>query len=151
MVVGDAAAGSRGFTRYFHDDVLCRDYFSCHSVDIVLVFYSVCRKFQFKNRRSVIVIKFFVRKNRVRRRDVCLSQRDFLRLFQSDIGRWFALTGVDGVVIAVVNGYDAGGKLQFFNGVLGALAHIRQKIIAWKHRTRFQLQDNVLLVPIDIF
>ena len=119
-------------------------------VDVILVFIPVCHEFQLKNRGSVIVIEFLIVKYRVRCIDIRLGKRNFLCFFQCDVGGRLAVFGIGGIIVIVVNGHDAGGKLQSLDRFLRAGAHISQKIVAGKYRTGFQLQDDVLFVAVNV-
>ena len=96
------------------------------------------------------MIKFLIVEYCVCRIDVCLSQGNFLCFLQGNVGRRLSVLGIGRIVIIVVNGYDAGRKVQPFHSLLRTGAHIRQKIIAGKHRAGFKLQDNVLFVSVDV-
>ena len=124
--------------------------FPGYGVDIILIFDAVCHEFQFKHRRTVVVVKLLIFKHSIGCADIGLGQRDFFCLFQGNIGRFSSIFDISWVVIVVVNGHNARGKAQSLHRILGAGAHIGQKVAAWKHRTRFQLQDNVLLVAVNI-
>ena len=119
-------------------------------VDVILVLVPVRHEFQFKNRGSVIVVEFLIVKYRVRCIDIRLGKRNFLRLFQRDVGGRFAVLSVGRIIVIVVNGHDTGGKLQSPDRFLRAGAHISQKIVAGKYRARLQLQDDVLFVAVDV-
>ena len=121
-----------------------------YRVDVILIFVPVCHELQLKNRGSVVVVEFLVVKHRVRCVDIRLCKRNFLRLFQRDVGGRLAVLSVGGIIVIVVNGHDAGGKLQSPDRFLRAGAHISQKIVAGKYRTGFQLQDDVLFVAVNV-
>ena len=119
-------------------------------VDVILVLVPVRHELQLKNRGSVIVVEFLIVKYRVRCIDIRLGKRNFLCFFQRDVGGRLAVFGIGGIIVIVVNGHDAGGKLQSLDRFLRAGAHIRQEIVAGKHRTGFQLQDDVLFVAVNV-
>ena len=119
-------------------------------VDVILVLVPVRHELQLKNRGSVIVVEFLIVKYRVRCIDIRLGKRNFLRLFQRDVGGRLAVFGIGGIIVIVVNGHDAGGNLQSLDRFLRAGAHIRQKIVAGKYRARLQLQDDVLFVAVNV-
>ena len=123
---------------------------ACNGMNIVFILISVGSKFQLKNRGPVVVVEFLIVEYCVRSRDVGLGQRNFLRLFQGNVGGRLSVFGISRVVIIAVNGYNAGSKAQPFYGFLGAGAHILQEIAAGKRRTGFQLQNNVLFVAVDV-
>ena len=126
------------------------DNLSGDRVNVILVLVPVRHELQLKNRGSVIVVEFLIVKYRVRCIDIRLGKRNFLRLFQRDVGRRLAVFGIGGIIVIVVNGHDAGGNLQSPDRFLRAGAHISQKIVAGKYRARLQLQDDVLFVAVDV-
>ena len=96
------------------------------------------------------MVEFLIVKYRVRCIDIRLGKRNFLCLFQRDVGGRLVVFGIGGIIVVVVNGHDAGGKLQSPDRFLRAGAHISQKIVAGKYRARLQLQDDVLFVAVDV-
>ena len=119
-------------------------------MDIVIVLNAVCGEFQLKDRGPIVVVEFLIVEYRVRRIDVGLGQRNLLRFLQRDVGGRLAVFDISRVIIIVVNGYDTGRKAQPFHCILGAGAHVGKKIVAGKHRTGFQLQDDVLFVAFNV-
>ena len=119
-------------------------------VDVILVLVPVRHELQLKNRGSVVVVEFLIVKHRVRCIDIRLGKRNFLCFFQRDVGGRLAVFGIGGIIVIVVNGHDAGGKVQPFHLFLCTGAHIRQEIVAGKHRARLQLQDDVLFVAVNV-
>ena len=126
------------------------DHFPCGRVYIVFVFIAIGGELQFKNRGPVVVVELLVIKHGVFCRNVGLGQGNLLRFFQGDVGGGLPALCICGVVIVAVNGHNPGRKADLFDHRLGAGAHIRQEMVAWEYRSGFQLQHNILFVPVDV-
>ena len=126
------------------------DNLSGYRMDIVFIFHAVCVEFQLEYRGSVVMVKLFVVKYSVCRVYVSLRQSDLLCLLQSDVGRGPFSRGVGRVVVVLINGYNVGCKAQTLDCVLGAGAHVLQKVVAGKHRARLDLDYNIFLMAVDV-
>ena len=130
--------------------MFCFDYLAGYCMNIIFIFLAISLKLQLENRSSVIMIKLFIIKHRIRSRNTSLGQRNFLSFFQCDVWRRLPIFNISRIIIIIVNSNDSRTKSKVFNRILGTITHFSQEIVTWKNRTRFQLENNTLFVSINI-